>query len=546
MKKIIKVDSLNLSSKKESIQNVISNIYSEMLNGIQIPIQIICKGEKFNLKDYSINNDELNDFLKQKFESNNIINKIFYIVFEGNKYQLDSTEFVIKKSLKSMNINYYDLNEDNKKDYCIIKNFNTNYVKDENGLYKTFFIKDWPTYCTLGWLDFLYNLPMNIDINCFIKPQNNLTMIKLLKKKFIQYNVNTEFEFDSTLDDKVFDSQLQSVDYMLNEIRSNEGKMFYVSYYITVKGKDKEELLYNSLSLKTLLESKNIKIVDCWLYQNNAYKNTLLNGKDNINKNYNFTTSTLKCFFPFLTSTICDKNGIFVGTNEDNNSPIFLDIFSRQYAVMLIMGIMGSGKSYLSKNLIKNLSESGIEVTVFDKSGEYENLNNNDTIKVHSNKTLSEYIQILKKYNALVNSDYNKYKNNIKPRLLLIDELWYYINSNEYADDFNSIFNQMILEGRKKYLAICFITQIIESLISNQSGQTILKTANIKFLMKMNHNESKLISDEFDLNEQQQNYLVTAEHEGIMLVNSNCVKFKVNATKSMDKLFNTNPHREVL
>ena len=52
---------------------------------------------------------------------------------------------------------------------------------------------------------------------------------------------------------------------------------------------------------------------------------------------------------------------------------------------------------------------------------------------------------------------------------------------------------------------------------------------------------SKVISKQYYLNSQQQNFLVTANHEGLLMVDSNCVQFKVNTTKEREILYNTNP-----
>lgn len=541
MQRILKVESLNLQSKNNELQNLIFLNYEQLLNSLQAKIQIMCKSEDYDIEQYKIKNQKLHEYINDYSQNHNTVNKVFYlIVNHPNKTVVDSNLMTIMRYLKNMNIYYEEIEKDSGYKWDKVIEMNKNYVKDDKYYYKTMYVSDWPYYCTEGWLEFLYNSELNIDINCYINPQDTNKSVKFLKKKMIQYGVSSDFEFERSSDESAYSTELESIDLMLDELRSNSGKLFFVSYYITVKGKTNNELKSNYSMVKNWLNSKNISVADCYLFQDKAYKTNCLNCNDEMNKDYNLSTSSLKCFFPFQSLNICDKNGIYIGVNQQNRNLIFLDIFARQYAVMLILGLMGSGKSFLAKNIIQNLADNDVEVTIIDKSGEYAVFNNNDNIKVYSKKTMSEYVKIIQMYNKKVNEDYNNGKT--KARLFLVDELWTYIDiNNEFAEEFNCLFSEMILEGRKKYLATLFMSQIIESLTNNKAGQTIMRTANIKFLMQMTYNESKLIAQEFDLSQQQTNFLATAQHEGLMMVNSNCIQFKVETTDERKKLFNTNP-----
>ena len=544
MQRILKVESLNLQSKNDEMQKLIMLNYENLLNGLQSKIQIMCKSEEYNINDYKIHDAKLYNYIKSYSEKYSCVNKTFFIIVsDSNKARLDSNMSTIMRSLKNMNIYYEEVLENSSYQWDKVVEMNRKYIKDDKYYYKTVYVSDWPYYCTPGWLEFLYNSDLNIDINCYINPQDTIKSIKFLRKKLVQFGVSADFECERTNDEDMFSSELEGISLMLDELRSNLGKLLFVSYYITIKGKTNDALQQNYLNVKNWLNSRNIIVNDCFLFQHKAYRNNMLNCKDEIGKDYNFTTSSLKCFFPFQSLNICDKKGIYIGVNQQNKNLIFLDIFTRQYAVMLILGIMGSGKSFLAKNIIQNLADNGVEITILDKSREY-SIFNNDNIKVHSNKTMKEYVQIVKEYITKINSDYER--GVLKQRLFVVDELWSYIDAdNEYAEQFNQLFSEIILEGRKKYLASLFMSQLIESLINNKAGQTIIKTANIKFLMQMEYNAAKLLATEFNLSQQQMNFLSVAQHEGIMTVNSNCIQFKVETTDERKKLFNTTPLMEV-
>ena len=46
---ILKVESLNFHAKSEELKQTIINNFAEMLNSLQIPMQIYCKSEKYNI-----------------------------------------------------------------------------------------------------------------------------------------------------------------------------------------------------------------------------------------------------------------------------------------------------------------------------------------------------------------------------------------------------------------------------------------------------------------------------------------------------------------
>ena len=66
-------------------------------------------------------------------------------------------------------------------------------------------------------------------------------------------------------------------------------------------------------------------------------------------------TSGLLATYPFISSSIFDKDGIFIGTNIYNNSLVFIDRYSTnkyKNANISIFGTSGAGKSFYTKLLI--------------------------------------------------------------------------------------------------------------------------------------------------------------------------------------------------
>ncbi len=88
----------------------------------------------------------------------------------------------------------------------------------------------------------------------------------------------------------------------------------------------------------------------------------------------NILTQGLTGTYPFISSTLCDENGIFLGSNLYNNSMILVDRFNKnkyKNANMCVFGTSGAGKSFYIKLLILRYRLLGIEQYVIDPEREY-------------------------------------------------------------------------------------------------------------------------------------------------------------------------------
>lgn len=85
-------------------------------------------------------------------------------------------------------------------------------------------------------------------------------------------------------------------------------------------------------------------------------------------------TNGLISTYSFISSTICDENGVLFGTNIYSDSLIFVDRFNiNKYknSNMSIFGTSGAGKSFFAKLLILRSRIIGINQYVIDPEREY-------------------------------------------------------------------------------------------------------------------------------------------------------------------------------
>ena len=93
----------------------------------------------------------------------------------------------------------------------------------------------------------------------------------------------------------------------------------------------------------------------------------------------NILTSGLLSTYPFISSSIFDKEGVFFGINMNNNSLVFIDKYDREKyknSNMCVFGTSGAGKSFYTKLLILRNRILGIEQYVIDPEREYINICN--------------------------------------------------------------------------------------------------------------------------------------------------------------------------
>ena len=112
----------------------------------------------------------------------------------------------------------------------------------------------------------------------------------------------------------------------------------------------------------------------------------------------NVLTSGLLATYPFISSTIFDAEGIFIGTNIYNNSMVFIDRYNTQKyknANMCIFGTSGAGKSFYTKLIILRNVLLGIEQYVIDPEREYQSLAKNlDSTVIKLGPTSENYINV--------------------------------------------------------------------------------------------------------------------------------------------------------
>ncbi len=123
-------------------------------------------------------------------------------------------------------------------------------------------------------------------------------------------------------------------------------------------------------------------------------------------------------------------------------------------------------------------------------------------------------------------------------KALIIDEAWTLLR---FAEHSKHIF-ELIKTARKFGLGILILTQEVGDLISSEAGKTILANTSWKFLARQEPTVIEELSQKFNLNSEEQNYLLTAmPGEGLLFAMNDHIPLKVVPSPNEYELITTNP-----
>ena len=137
---------------------------------------------------------------------------------------------------------------------------------------------------------------------------------------------------------------------------------------------------------------------------------------------------------------------------------------------------------------------------------------------------------------------WTKVKRDLKRRLLVVDEAWYLMKSEDSATFLYGIAKR----ARKYFLGLTTITQDVEDFLKDDHGKAIVSNASIQVLMKQSTSAIEKLAQVFYLSQGERHLLLTAEvGEALFFAGQNHVAMRVVASPEEHGLITTDP-RELL
>ncbi len=133
---------------------------------------------------------------------------------------------------------------------------------------------------------------------------------------------------------------------------------------------------------------------------------------------------------------------------------------------------------------------------------------------------------------------WNAVRKNLKKRLLVVDEAWWMMKSEDTASFLYSIAKR----GRKYYLGLCTITQDVGDFMRSPYGVPIVTNSSLQLLLKQSPSSMDLLQKTFNLTDEEKYLLLESNiGEGIFFAGLKHVAIKIIASYTEDQIITSDP-----
>ena len=133
---------------------------------------------------------------------------------------------------------------------------------------------------------------------------------------------------------------------------------------------------------------------------------------------------------------------------------------------------------------------------------------------------------------------WNAVRKNLKKRLLVIDEAWWMMKTEDTA----SFLYGMAKRGRKYYLGLATITQDVDDFLKSPYGLPMITNSSIQILLKQSPTTIDSLQKTFNLSDEEKYLLLESDvGEGIFFAGLKHVAIKIIASYTEDQIITSDP-----
>lgn len=279
---------------------------------------------------------------------------------------------------------------------------NPKYIEIDNLYYAGLIVVNYYREQTDILLKTLIETNINMNISIFYEKQDSYKTIKDLTYHIGNVGVELKDKNQNREDIDIAAFTYNDAKYIRKEIQVNNEDIYFLYIYINIYAEDINKLEYYLNKVEGISQSKGMQTRRANFRQEELFLSCLpiMENNEEIKDSArrNVLSSGLLATYPFISSTIFDEDGIFIGTNIYNNSLVFIDRYNKKYknANICIFGTSGAGKSFYTKLLILRYKLLGIKQYIIDPEREYNKLCENlKGVQIKIGPNSDTYINIL-------------------------------------------------------------------------------------------------------------------------------------------------------
>jgi len=216
-------------------------------------------------------------------------------------------------------------------------------------------------------------------------------------------------------------------------------------------------------------------------------------------------------------------------TTQNKEAPLLEDLYKT------LLGMEMPQARTLASRLEKFVK--GSMVGIFDQRS---NINLKNPFTVFSLKNVEGELRSIVMF-IILDYIWTKIQDNLKKRIVIVDEAWYLMRHEDSAQYLESIAKR----ARKYYLGLTTITQDIPDFLNSSHGKAIITNSSIQILMKQHPAAINQIGEIFYLSDGEKNLLLSSEiGEGLFFAGQNHVAIKVISSPEEHKLVTSDPREK--
>jgi hypothetical protein len=242
---------------------------------------------------------------------------------------------------------------------------------------RTLAMTSYPRSSYPGWLDSIIQIDEpNIDFSIHITPLQSEQVSARLTQKSVEFRgAAMVSQRQGRTPDPSTSIALGDVEKLRENIARGNERVFNISTFVQVRGRDRRELSERSDRIAGVIRSLDFRALPVHWQHHSGLMSCLPDANNQLGRGRLFGTNSASTFYPFTNSDISMNNGVMFGAHP-NGGLVILNPFHSQELEngnLVVFAKSGAGKSFFLKTVTSRLLPT-CNVYVIDPEAEYNNM----------------------------------------------------------------------------------------------------------------------------------------------------------------------------